>query len=180
MEVKYPYLVTISASDRINIDKFKSAGVAGVVVKAGSYFNQLHKVTDNIPAGLDKNLKFLEDNSYPFGLMFDIRSRNVSEVSQEMSMITSVVSNRSVTLGIWFNFYPLPSRKKNVNLNILSELYDQMSKIGYAKQCGLYSSKMNLSKLDWSKLCYNWYLWIDNPVENIQELYQTITPDFFK
>lgn len=155
--------------------------VSGVIMKAGSYFTADHKIKESYK---NPNLKLQIDGAVKagirFGLYADVRARSVAEAEKECEQLYYVVSKYPPALGLWLHI--MFTQSKTVNHKILDYYLSQLQRWGFTPGCGLYCTKEELSKIDWSKYQEDFFLWYVNRFTNSSELEQldkVITPEFF-
>ena len=166
---------------KVDYDKLLDNHVSGVIMKAGSYFDSDHKVSSSF---VNPNLRTQIDGAVKagvrFGLYVDVRAKTVKEAEKECEQLYYVVSKYPPALGLWLHL--MFTQSKTTNHNILDYYLDQLQKWGFTPGCGLYCTKDELSKIDWSKYQNDFFLWYVDRFTSSDEfsaLDSIITPEFF-
>ena len=84
-------------------------------------------------------------------------------------------------LGLWVIIDFPASNSKYINNMILNNYKDVLTsyKVGYSKSIGIYTTEKGLEKITWKNHYEDWYLWLDRPVGDIQNIQKLLTPDMF-
>lgn len=166
---------------KVDYGKLLDNHISGVILKAGSYFDNKHKVAKSF---VNPNLKLQVDEAAKagvrFGLYVDVRAKSVKEAEKECEQLYYVVSKYPPALGLWLHL--MFTQSKTTNHKILDYYLDQLQKWGFMKGCGLYCTKSELSKIDWDKYQNSFFLWyVDRftSLSQFSELDTILTPEFF-
>lgn len=166
---------------KVDYDKLINDHVSGVIMKAGSYFDDKHKEAKSF---VNPNLKYQINEAVKagirFGLYVDVRAKTVKEAEKECEQLYYVISKYPPALGLWLHL--MFTQSKTTNHKILDYYLDQLQKWGLTKSCGLYCTKDELSKIDWDKYQNDFFLWYVNRFTSsseLSELDKILTPEFF-
>lgn len=166
---------------KVDYAKLLDNHVSGVIMKAGSYFTEKHKVATSF---VNPNLKLQIDEAVKagvrFGLYVDVRSRSIKEAEKECEQLYYVISKYPPALGLWLHL--MFTQSKTTNHKILDYYLEQLQDWGFMKGCGLYCTKEELDKIDWDKYQNDFFLWyVDRFTSSsqLEELDRVLTPEFF-
>ena len=175
-----PYIATLDADlTDVNYTKLKKAGVVGVMLYGGSYYDDMHRIkklyrSDNI----NKQVADANKASMPYALYVDVRARSATEAKLECNQLWYLISKYPPQLGIWLRLQTRAS--KSTNNNILKEYHKHLIKWGMKGNVGLYISRTELTSISWDKFYDDYSLWLIDRVDNIADVHDTLlTPEFF-
>ena len=174
-----PYIATL---DKLSVDldatKLKAAGVIGLMIEGGSLYDVTHMEISNYRnPKLETQVAFAIKHNIPYALYFTTKARNIAEANKELSLLQPCVRKYSPTLGVWIQ--PVLGSIISVNNSIIDRYYDILVQLGFKQKVGLYTTKDQLRRIDWSARCNTWYLWLNEHVSTEAELQKILTPEFF-
>lgn len=174
-----PYVITLNRnSPTVDYKKLKSNDVICAVFEAGYLYDAIHIKQDRYKSPkLDDQVKLAKENGVPFGLYAYVRSRNLDEAKQELYQLSLVVQRHSPQIGLWLRLQL--SNSVSMNNHIIDEYYNRLCRLGLKDQIGFYVTKSELSKITWKNYYEKWYLWIIDPVDDLSEIDELLTPQFF-
>lgn len=174
-----PFIVTMDRrSPDVDFKSLKDNKVIGAVFEAGYLFDSIHmKQSIYKNPKLDSQVKAALDANLVYGLYADVRARSVEEAKQEIKELALVVRRHSPQIGLWLRLYL--NNIKSINNKILETYYESLYKLGLKDQMGIYVTPSQLSTIDWESYYEKWYLWIIDPVDNVNEIEEFLTPQFF-
>lgn len=173
-----PYLAIVDrTTPSMDYNKLKDAGVIGVMVEAGYLYDTVHMQVPYRNPKLDNQIQAVETSGLPFGLYATTKARSVVEARKELLDLSYVIYNRSPALGIWLE--PALSSNVMINDSIIKEYKERFIELGLKQRMGLYATLNQLQRIRWSKHFEDWYLWLNRPVADIDEINQLLTPSFF-
>lgn len=171
-----PYIITLDRnSPVVDLNVMKQHGVVGALIEIGFLYAPVtheKKGTLHNPQ-LMKQINAVKDAGLDFGLFYYARARSSAEVHSEVSDMSSIIQLNYATLGIWLK------PDSNVSDRLLDVYYDELGKLGVTSRIGLYCEKSYLSKINWNRHYFEWYLWLIDPVQNLSELDGILDPEFF-
>lgn len=173
------YMITIDRNTRSNINYsyMSELGVVGVLIEAGKLFDSTHSKVSFRNPELDKQVANAIRSNVPFAWYSEVSARNVQEALQEMYQLSFIVRKYPPVLGVWLKLNLVKS--KTINDNILKTYQDELINLGLKNKIGLYATKSQLNQISWDKFYNDWYLWYVDIVDDISEINQLLTPEFF-
>lgn len=174
-----PYIISIPKSDlKVDYDALKKARVVGVTFEAGYTYTPIsHKETTFKQPNLDRQVSAAMAADMPFGFTMIGRARTDDEAKKEMYDLSFIVKKYPPKLGVWIDIDFIQSATSN---NRIMERYQrELIRLGLKQKMGAYVSEKQLKTIDWKKFQDEWYLWIKKPVDDLSELSQLLTPEFF-
>ncbi len=174
-----PYAITLNRnSPDVNYTALKEEGVSACVIEAGYLFDAIHvKQSRYKNPKLDEQVKKAIDNNIAFGLYVDVRARNVAEAKEELHELAIVLRKHSPQIGLWLRL--LFNNPKSTNNKIVDTYYDQLYKMGLKNQVGFYVTRAQLDRITWDDYYMDWYLWIVDHVDSLDNIDEVLTPQFF-
>ena len=174
-----PYIATITRkTTQIDWDTWKSIGVSGIVVEAGSLYNEIHMEVPYENPNLKSQVKFFNDNRIPYGLYAEVRARSVEEAQKELVGLKRVLRKYQPRLGIWLHLNL--SKPLLINDAIIAEYETALTEWGWSGRIGIYANKQQIENISWkSRWCNTMYLWIDDHIKSLSYIDQLLTPSFF-
>lgn len=171
-----PYIVTLDRnSPSVSYDVLKNSGVVGLMIEIGYLFTpitHLKQGTLHNPK-LMSQINFAKENSLDYGFIYYGRAQTKDDVKAEVADMSAIIRLNYAKLGIWIK------PDSTVTDALLDVYYDELEKLHVTDRVGLYCERSYLNKIKWSKHYLNWYLWLIEPVKNISELDELLTPEFF-
>lgn len=173
------YIITIDRNTKtaINYDSMKELGVVGVMIEAGKLFDATHSKVKFRNPKLDGQVSTAVRSNLPFAWYSEVCARNTQEALQEMYQLSFIIRKYPPILGVWLKLNLVKS--KSINDSILKTYQDELVKLGLKNRIGLYVNKSQLNQISWDKFCNDWYLWYIDHVDNITEINNLLTPEFF-
>ena len=174
-----PYAITIGRnSPTIDFKKLKDKKVVVVYVEAGSLYTASHRIQEYRNPKLDKQIADIEKADIPFGLVAEVRCRNVDEAKLEFAELKKIIRRYPPRVGVWLRMF-YKSSSKTVNNSIINYFEKQFTNLGLKDQIGLYVEKSYLNAIDWKNLQDKWYLWTVDHLSSFADLEELLTPEFF-
>lgn len=175
-----PYVATIDRNVKsIDFKKLKEHSVSAVMIEAGGLYNRSHSAVENYANPLlDEQVKGAGEASIDYGLIADVRSRNVEEANAELKALTRIIQKYTPPYGVWLNLNL--SADKSTNNKIIDRYEFVLQALGLKDKIGFYATREQMSKIDWNEDRQNiWYLWLNNHVKEEEHLAQLLSPEFF-
>ena len=115
-----PYIATLG-SDVINKSKFQqiqsSDSIVGVMLYGGGLYDVSHiKKRKYRSLNIDKQVKFCDEYSIPYGLYVDVRARSIEEAKEECTQLFYIISKYPPKLGLWLQLDLVKSTSMNDNI----------------------------------------------------------------
>lgn len=174
-----PYLATVDRTTRtIDYDKLKSFAVIGMMIEAGYLFEHGHtEVSSFQNPKLKEQALGAAKADLPFALYMPARATTVADAKREIDELRYSIFNYPPTLGMWLQLDL--GKDKAVNKKIIKHYYDRLVALGLIRKIGFYTTREQLDLIDWEALCEDWDLWLIDPVKDVTEFQQVLTPQFF-
>lgn len=172
-----PYLILInSGTTKIDLNKLIAAKVVGALLYCGSLYAEGSKQPKSVyrSSSLNAQVNMLS-GKMPYGLYCDVRSWDAKSAKQECEQLYYVVSSYPPKLGIWL------SLSSTVNDEVVETYYTYFKKWGLSSKCGIYCSRSQLSRINWSgNFCKKYSLWlVDHTTKEGLVGASDATPNFF-
>lgn len=177
-EIK-PYIVsTTRSSASIDYAKVNKLGIAGIMLEAGYLYDALHISQRNFQnPKLKEQTAAADAANVPYGLYIYARARTVEEAKLEMAELALVLFKYPPRLGVWLKLNL--SSFKYINNDIMKTYYAALVNNGFKGQVGIQCTRKQLDQISWETFCSSWYLWLDEPLKDISQLPDNISPELF-
>ena len=175
-----PYVATLDRTvTDVDYKKLKDAGVNIVMIEAGRLFNSQHQVVERYAnPQLDKQVIEAGKVSIPYGLLADVRAKNIDEANAELKELTLLIQKYTPPYGVWIHLNL--SATKAVNNRIVDRYAFVLQALGLKDKIGLYATREQMKHIEWNSNRQNtWYLWLNNHVKKASQLTQLQSPEFF-
>ena len=164
--------------------KWKKNDVIGVMLEAGYYYDSKHK-----PVKIFRNPKLYDQvnkliqSKLPYGYFFRARAKNEEEVSKEMYEFSFIVRKYPPTFGVWlypdFMVHGTSRSVKYANDILFKEYQNELVRLGLKGKIGIRCKRSSLDDFSWDELQNSWWLWLNDPVKDLDDLDQLLDPEFF-
>lgn len=177
-EDMFPYMISIDQNcSKQDYEKLKEMGIGNVCIDMGCYFDAMHNVNPVFrQPKLDQQVKEAQDANIDFGLFTTIRSRDLDEAKHEIYEIRLNVRKYPPKNGLWLKLNL--SKPVFVNNIILAYIYEELYKLGFKDQVGLYVTPNQLKTITWKNFYPYFYLWINDHIL-VDDIPHPVTPEFF-
>ena len=179
-----PYVITINRNvTNINYKAIKDFGVVGVIVEAGYLYDfRHHKLDRYVNPNLVSQIDEIRKNTLPFGFYAITRAKTVAESNSELDNLVTLLRIHSPILGVWIQIDFPESQIKSTNDSILDNYKKVLTsdRVGFQGSIGIYCSEKQLKRISWDKHCNDWYLWLERPVSDVNNIQKLLTPETFK
>ena len=173
-----PYIITIGRNTgKLDYKGLKEYGVVGELIEAGRLYDDVHQEVYFRNPKLEQQCQEASDQDLPFGLYMDARARSVQEAEKELYQLSFCIREYPPALGMWFHLQLIMSVE--TNNKIIDRYYKEMVRLGLKDHIGFYVTRDELKQITWEDYYEDWYLWLVDYVQNIDELDQLMTPQFF-
>lgn len=174
------YVATIDHNTKsFNPQKLIDLKAVGCLIEAGWLYDGSHlEQSTYVSHVLDKQVSDMQSVKLRYGLYGIVRARTISEAKKELKWFQIYLQKYSPTLGAWLKIEM--TSDKGINDKIIALYKDMLIKSGFKGKMGIYATRSQLSNISWtSKWCKDFMLWLIDPVKNISEIEQILTPEFF-
>lgn len=173
------YITSVNRdTKRIDYKALKEIGLIGTMIEAGYLYNLNHVMVDTYRSPkLDEQVNTAKKSDVLYGLYAVVRAKNVDEAREEIKWLRIYIQKYVPPLGVWLKLEL--SGKPAMNDMIVSTYYEMLKSAGLTGKVGFYVTRSQLSKITWSKWQNDFLLWLVDPVSDISEIEQILTPDFF-
>ena len=173
-----PYIITIGRNTgKLDYKGLKEYGVVGELIEAGKLYDDVHQEVYFRNPKLEQQCEEASNEDLPFGLYMDARARSVQEAEKELYQLSFCIREYPPALGMWFHLQLIMSVE--TNNKIIDRYYKEMVRLGLKDHIGFYVTRDELKQITWEDYYEDWYLWLVDYVQNIDELDQLMTPQFF-
>lgn len=173
-----PYIITISRNTgKLDYPKLKEYGVIGTLIEAGKLFDDIHQIVSFRNPKLEEQCQAASQYDIPFGLYMDARARSVQEAEAELYQLSFCIREYPPALGMWFHLQLIMST--STNNKIVDRYYDEMVRVGLKDRIGFYVTPDELKQISWKDYYDKWYLWVVDHVDDLTDIDQLLTPQFF-
>lgn len=173
-----PYIITIGRNTgKLDYKGLKEYGVVGELIEAGKLYDDVHQEVYFRNPKLKQQCEEASNEDLPFGLYMDARARSVQEAEKELYQLSFCIREYPPALGMWFHLQLIMSVE--TNNKIVDRYYKEMIRLGLKDRIGFYVTRDELKQITWDDYYEDWYLWLVDYVQNIDELDQLMTPQFF-
>lgn len=177
-EVLDPYIITLDRnSPAVNLTRLKDIGVVGAMLEAGYLFNSIHSRVRFQNPKLEAQVQACIEADIPYAMYFDARARNVAEAKEEMYQLSFPIRIYPPALGVWAHLC-LPGSTVTNN-RIIDAYAAELTRLGLKGRMGFYVTRNELKQISWDKYYEEWYLWLNDHIDDISQLDQLLTPQFF-
>lgn len=175
-----PYIATIDRNtSELSASELKASGVIALMIEAGCLYDVIHMPVDNYRnPKLESQVRWARDNNIPYALYADVRSRSVGEAELELKQLKLCVQKYVPPLGVWLTLNFIGTDTV-INDAILSKYKQVLESAGLTGKIGLYVNYKQLRTITWSKWCDSMYLWLVDHVDDLSDIQQLLTPEFF-
>ena len=174
------FVLTLNRNSPIdlNYNKLKKIGVIGSVIEGGYLYDSNHNEQVYRNPNLGEQVKNLSKYNLNFGLYFDVKSKSLDEANKELYHLSLCVRKYSPLMGVWLRLKF--NNTKTINHQILDRYYFQLVRLGLKDKVGLYVTKSELDKINWTKYKDTFYLWVNSHLSSVDNINELETPEFFK
>lgn len=175
----HAYVVSVDRNTKsINAEKLKELQIIGMFIEAGYLYDVAHVEQDTyVSPKLDSQVSLAKKNKIAYGIYAIVRSRNTQEAAEELKWLRIYIQKYVPTLGCWLKLEL--SNSTATNDQIIAKYKDILERSGLKGKMGFYATRKQLSKITWSRWQNDFLLWLVDPVDNISEIDQILTPRFF-
>jgi hypothetical protein len=175
----HAYVVSVDRNTKnINAEKLKALQIIGMFIEAGYLYDVAHVEQDTyVSPKLDSQVNLAKKNNIAYGMYAVVRSRTTQEAAEELKWLRIYIQKYVPTLGCWLKLEL--SNSTATNDQIIAKYKDILERSGLKGKIGFYVTRKQLSKITWSKWQNDFLLWLVDPVDNISEIDQILTPRFF-
>ena len=177
-----PYMAIIDPSaDPKDFDcqALKNAGVIGLLMYAGSLYDQYHKETKPYKnPKLKAQMEKVYENQSLFALLATTRARSLQEAKQEIYWLYFVIAKYPPKLGIWIE--PDLNVDEPTAEAIIELYYSYFVRWGLIDKCGLYCTADQARLVNWENFAGRMTLWLNEPLDDVSVLEELLTPSLFK
>lgn len=174
------YITSVNRDTKSTVDykALKDIGLIGTMIEAGYLYNLSHiKVDTYRSPKLDEQVTAAKKAEVLYGLYGIVRAKNVEEAREELAWLRIYIQKYVPPLGVWLKLEL--SAGTAMNDMIVSAYYDMLKSAGLVGKVGFYVTRDQLSKITWSKWQEQFLLWLIDPISDISEIEQILTPEFF-
>lgn len=175
-----PYIATLDRTcTDVDFEKLKELKVIAVMIEGGYLYDTSHmKVSRYRNPLIDEQVRGAKDAEMSYALYADVRARNIDEANAELHELQFLIRKYTPPLGCWlaFNF---KEEDKSKNDSIIKVYRDKLHKLGLVGKIGFYVNRDQLSAISWDEWQEDFYWWMVDHVQEIEEVDQLLTPEFF-
>ena len=173
------YMVTVDRhTATTDFSDMKEAGVIGINIEAGFLFTSMHRKQDTyVSPMLAKQVAQATKAEIPFSLYATVRARNVEEAREEIKWLRIYIQKYIPPLGVWLQLEL--ANNKTMNDMIIDTYLTMLKSAGLAGKVGFYVTRNQLASVSWSKWQSDFLLWLVDRVDDLEEIEQILTPEFF-
>lgn len=173
------YMVTLNGSAlSVDYEALRGIGVIGVMLNAGHLYDGSHmEVNHFVNPSLAEQVAAAKQANMPYAFYTTVRARNVQEANLELKWLRIYIQKYTPPLGVWLKLEL--SAAKSMNDMIIDRYKTLLTASGLKGKMGFYVTRSQLQAISWDKWQDDYLLWLIDPVKDISEIEQILTPKFF-
>lgn len=177
-DIKANFAIIDKSVSKVDVKKLKSAGVVGLMLDAGQFYDTLYEERSSYAnPNLPKLIASALVENMPYGFIVDVRARTTAEANNELRLLRIYAQKYAPTLGIWLSLNFIKS--KSINDSIISRYKEVLESAGYKGKMGFYVTRKQLETISWDKWKYDFYLMLIDHISDVSQLNTILTPEFF-
>lgn len=162
----------------IDFETMKKSGVSAVYIKLGRLFDDSHnRFSQYKYPNLELQAKQAIKANMPFGFIADMCARDANEAVEETDAMKLYIQKYNPPMGVFMALHL--TMPKSINDLIMQRYIKYLTQLGLTNKLGIYATRAQLDEITWDDVKERLYLWLIDPVSDLNQLNTLLSPEFF-
>lgn len=173
-----PYIVTLNRDSKPNYKSFTTLNMLGALLEAGYRYTSSHRKTDTFDnPNLEAQVKEIDKLQLSYGLYTICRAKDVLQAKEEMYYFSFPIRRHPPAMGVWLVLET--GNNKHTNNLLLNRYKQDLIRLGFKNKMGIICNRRMLDYIDWDTYQNDFYLWLVDHVDDVDEFDRLLDPEFF-